>query len=82
MEATGPCICPSSGSSTRGNALHQHQYIISTHSPLLLAYPGARIYHLSEGGIAEVAYEQTEHYALTRDFLLNREAYLHRLFKD
>jgi predicted ATPase len=58
------------------------QFIISTHSPLLLAYPGARIYHLSEGGIVEVAYEQTEHYALTRDFLLNREAYLHRLFKD
>jgi predicted ATPase len=58
------------------------QFIISTHSPLLLAYPDARIYHLSERGIAQVAYEETEHYSLTRDFLLNREAYLHRLFKD
>ncbi|MCP3144012.1 AAA family ATPase [Pyxidicoccus xibeiensis] len=58
------------------------QFIISTHSPLLLAYPDARIYHLSEAGIAPVAYEDTEHYSLTRDFLLNREAYLHRLFKD
>ncbi|MFP2931009.1 AAA family ATPase [Pyxidicoccus sp. 3LG] len=58
------------------------QFIISTHSPLLLAYPDARIYHLSEQGIAQVAYEDTEHYSLTRDFLLNREAYLHRLFKD
>ena len=58
------------------------QFIISTHSPLLLAYPDARIYHLSEKGITEVAYEDTEHYALTRDFLLNREKYLRRLFED
>lgn len=58
------------------------QFIIATHSPLLLAYPQARIYHLSEQGMAEVAYEQTEHYALTRDFLLNREAYLKRLLRD
>jgi predicted ATPase len=57
------------------------QFIISTHSPLLLAYPDARIYQLSEKGLAEVAYEQTEHYALTRDFLLNREAYLRRLLE-
>ncbi|HEX8700567.1 MAG TPA: AAA family ATPase [Myxococcaceae bacterium] len=55
------------------------QFIISTHSPLLLAYPNARIFHLSKDGMTEVAYEQTEHYALTRDFLLNREAYLRRL---
>jgi predicted ATPase len=58
------------------------QFVISTHSPLLLAYPDARIYHLSEQGICEVAYEETEHYSLTRDFLLNREAYLRRLFED
>lgn len=55
------------------------QFVISTHSPLLLAYPNARIYHLSTEGMAEVAYEQTEHYALTRDFLLNRETYLRRI---
>jgi predicted ATPase len=57
------------------------QFIISTHSPLLLAYPNARIFHLSTDGMTEVAYEQTEHYALTRDFLLNREAYLRRLLE-
>lgn len=57
------------------------QFVISTHSPLLLAYPNARIYHLSEQGLTEVAYEQTEHYALTRDFLLNRESYLRRLLE-
>jgi predicted ATPase len=55
--------------------------VISTHSPLPLAYPNARIYHLSEQGLAEVAYEQTEHYSLTRDFLLNREVYLRRLLE-
>ncbi|MDY7226075.1 AAA family ATPase [Hyalangium rubrum] len=57
------------------------QFVISTHSPLLLAYPHARIYHLSVEGMSEVAYEQTEHYALTRDFLLNREAYLRRILE-
>lgn len=55
------------------------QLIIATHSPILLAYPGATIYSLDERGITQVEYEQTEHYALTRDFLLNRERYLRRL---
>lgn len=58
------------------------QFVVATHSPMLLAYPEARIYHLSAEGIAEVEYEQTEHYALTRDFLNNRERYLKRLFDD
>lgn len=58
------------------------QFVISTHSPILLAYPDARIYHLSEDGLVEVAYEQTEHYALTKDFLLNRERYFRALFES
>lgn len=58
------------------------QFIVSTHSPLLLGYPHARIYHLSEAGLADVAYEDTEHYALTKDFLLNRERYLQRLLNE
>ncbi len=56
-------------------------FVISTHSPLLLAYPDARIYHLSEEGMAEVRYEETEHYALTRDFLLDRERYFRAMFR-
>ena len=56
------------------------QFVIATHSPLLMAYPGARIYLLSERGIERVEYEQTEHFALTRDFLLDRDRYLGRLF--
>jgi predicted ATPase len=58
------------------------QFIIATHSPILLAYPGATLYFLSEDGIQAVAYEQTEHYALTRDFLLNRDRYLKRLLGE
>ena len=58
------------------------QFIIATHSPILLAYPRARILHLSERGIVETAYEETEHFALTRDFLVNRERYLARLLVD
>lgn len=55
------------------------QFIISTHSPLLLAYPAARIFLLSEAGLSETQYESTEHYALTRSFLLDRERYLRHL---
>lgn len=49
--------------------LHQSQLIIATHSPILLAYPRAKIYHFSEDGIVEVKYTDTEHFQITRDFL-------------
>lgn len=47
----------------------QSQFIIVTHSPILLAYPGAKILAFDAGSITEVAYEDTEHFAVTRDFL-------------
>jgi predicted ATPase len=47
----------------------QSQFIIVTHSPILLAYPGAKILAFDASGITEMAYEDTEHYAVTRDFL-------------
>jgi predicted ATPase len=52
---------------------HQSQLIIATHSPILLAYPNALIYQFSESGIAEIAYTETEHYQVTRDFLNRHE---------
>jgi predicted ATPase len=58
------------------------QFIIATHSPLLMAYPGARLYNLDAEGIAPIAYEDTEHYAITKSFLLRPESYLRRLFQD
>lgn len=56
------------------SAIHQLvargcQFIIATHSPILLAYPGAKILRFDDTGISECAYEDTEHYAVTRDFL-------------
>jgi predicted ATPase len=47
------------------------QFIIATHSPILMSYPGARIYLFDETGYREVSYEETEHYRLTHDFLNN-----------
>jgi predicted ATPase len=58
------------------------QFVIATHSPIILAYPNARIVLLSAAGLTDIAYEDTEHYSLTRDFLMNRERYLQALFSD
>ncbi|WP_419249687.1 AAA family ATPase [Sandaracinus amylolyticus] len=58
------------------------QFVISTHSPILLAYPGARIVQLGADGIDLVRYEETEHYAVTRHFLQDPAASLERLFRD
>jgi predicted ATPase len=58
------------------------QFIVATHSPIIMAYPDALIYELSIGGLHQVAYEETEHFWLTRDFLNNRDAFFRRLFAD
>ena len=58
------------------------QFIISTHSPMLMAYPGAHIWQLSSMGITTVAYKETEHYQLTLRFLENPNRYLQYLFED
>lgn len=59
------------------------QFIIATHSPILLGYPNADIYHFDhETGISEIDYEETEHYQLTKYFLNNREGFLRHLFQD
>jgi predicted ATPase len=47
------------------------QFIIATHSPILMASPEAYIYAFSPEGIRRVAYNETEHYRVTRDFLSN-----------
>ena len=56
------------------------QFIVATHSPILMAYPGARIYQLSVNGIEPVQYQETEHYQLTRRFLEDPERMLRYLF--
>ena len=58
------------------------QFIIATHSPILMSYPGAEVYLLSEDGVCSVDYRKTEHYQLTRRFLENPEKMLHYLLED
>ena len=52
---------------------HRSQLIIATHSPILLAYPEATIYEFSAEGIRQIAYEDTDHFRITRDFLNRHE---------
>lgn len=47
------------------------QFIIATHSPIIMAYPDACIYQLNADGLRQVAYTDTEHYLVTRGFLSN-----------
>lgn len=55
------------------------QFIMATHSPILMAYPGALIYKLDDTGLAPTRYEETEHYTVTRSFLLRPESFLKHL---
>jgi len=57
------------------------QFIIATHSPILLAFPGAEIYEFSENGVESVSYKQTQHYQITRQFLENPEKMLEILLE-
>jgi len=55
------------------------QFLIATHSPILMAYPRAVIYSFEADRIKRVNYEETEHYQLTKAFLNNREGFLKQL---
>lgn len=59
--------------------LGKSQFIIATHSPILMAYPDAWIYEFSKSGITRVVYEDTEHYQVTRAFVTNHERMLQEL---
>jgi predicted ATPase len=68
-------------------AIHQlvlasSQFVIATHSPILLAYPNARLIQFDGTGLTEVRYEDTEHYGVTQDFLNNYGRRLERLLSD
>ena len=56
------------------------QFIIATHSPIILAYPQASILQFSAEGIAPVAYQDTEHYKVTKAFLTRTDKMLEELF--
>ena len=58
------------------------QFLIATHSPILLAYPDATLYQFEEDGIREVAYRETDHYLVTKEFLNGPERILRYLFSE
>jgi predicted ATPase len=55
------------------------QFIIATHSPILLSLPGAKIYSFDLSPIEQICYEKTEHYRVYSDFFINRDKYLDAL---
>ena len=57
----------------------ESQFIIVTHSPILMAFPGATIYSLDSGTPRRVAWDDLEHVTLTRDFLNDPDTFLRRL---
>ena len=60
----------------------QSQFIIATHSPILLSFPGAQIMSFDGRRIAPIAYRSTDAYAITRRFLLDTDRELARLFRE
>lgn len=58
------------------------QFVISTHSPILLAYPASTIYQLDRAGIRQTSYEETDQYAVTRAFLQDPAGRIRKLFAD
>lgn len=58
------------------------QFIIATHSPILMAYPNADVFVLNEDGIERTPYEQTEHYFITKRFLDQPERMLKELVDE
>ena len=58
------------------------QFILATHSPILMAYPGAQLLGLSDTGIAPLDYDQTEHVVVMRHFMNDRESLLTELLRE
>ena len=52
------------------------QFIIATHSPMLMAFPDASIYEITENDMKKVLLAQTDHYSITKSFLDNPNAFL------
>ena len=60
----------------------ESQFIISTHSPLLMMFPGADIYQFTQDGMERVRYQDTEHYQVTRMFMDDPDRMFHYLFAE
>jgi predicted ATPase len=60
----------------------ESQFIIATHSPILLSYPNSKILRFDSEGISQVKFEDTDHFSVTRDFLNNYQNRLRDLLAD
>lgn len=63
---------------SKGNS----QFIIATHSPILLGYPNANILSFDNDQISKIDYEMTEHYQITSYFIQHREKFLSEIFRE
>ncbi|USG66158.1 AAA family ATPase [Brevibacillus ruminantium] len=61
---------------------NEAQFLIATHSPILLGYPGAQILNFDAQPLEEIRYEETMHYMVTKRFLGNREKMLREIFDE
>jgi predicted ATPase len=55
------------------------QFIIATHSPILMGIPNATLYEIQENSMKQVEYTETDHYRITKTFLDNPDYYLRHL---
>lgn len=58
------------------------QFVVATHSPILLTFPGAVILSLDDGEVREVTLQETDHFQLTRDMLAHPDRYWRHLAPD
>ncbi|WP_027417402.1 AAA family ATPase [Aneurinibacillus terranovensis] len=58
------------------------QFIIATHSPIVMSYPNAKIVELTEEGIKEVSLEETNHYSIMKQFFEDKNSLLHHLLNE
>jgi len=58
------------------------QFIIATHSPMLMAYPSSKIFELTGSGIKESTLEETGHYRVMKQFFKDKNLLMHHLFRD
>jgi predicted ATPase len=58
------------------------QVIMATHSPMLMAYPAARLLRLSKYGLDPITVEETDHYRLVREFCADPDAFIEAVLDD
>lgn len=55
------------------------QFVIATHSPILMAYPNAWLYQITADGLKRIEYRETEHYIVSKRFLNDPEGQVGKL---